>query len=107
MGFSLTIQLTESVYCQHQGLVFFAEAEPNLLCAERGIGVEARAGDAGDAYFANQVACEFNVVFEAKAADVSHDVISAIWAKRFETRFLKFRQDQIATRAIVGLNLIV
>jgi hypothetical protein len=89
----LGVELAQSFRGQHERLVFFAEAEANLLRTERGIGIEARAGNAGNADFANQMACELDIVFKTEATDVSHDIVSAIWASRFESRFLKFRQN--------------
>src|SRR5439155_20453353 len=53
------------------------------------------------------MAREFNIVFKAESADVSHDVIGAVGRESSKTCFFKFGQNQIAARAIVSLQLIV
>src|SRR2546430_2924431 len=103
----LRAQLFQTFGRQHQRLVFLAETEANLLRAKCWIAVEARPGHAGYADFANQMTSEFDVVFEAEAADVGHDVISPVRPKSSKTCFLKFRQNQIAPRFVVLLQLLV
>src|SRR5438270_10097986 len=103
----LSPQLLQALSRQQKRLVFLAETEPNLLCAECRIAVETRAGHASDTDFANQMAREFNIVFETESADIGHDVIGAVGRESSKTCFFKFGQNQIAARAIVSLQLIV
>src|SRR5256885_12036529 len=103
----LSAQLLQAFGRKQKRLVFLAETETNLLRTQRRNAVEARAGHAGDANFANQMAREFNIVFETESADIRHDVIGAVGRKSSKTCFFKFGQNQIAARAIVSLQLIV
>src|SRR2546425_9948633 len=83
----LTAQFLQTFRSKQKRLVFFAETETDLLCAERRNAVEARAGNASHADFANQMAREFNIVFETESADIGHDVIGAVGRKSSKTCF--------------------
>src|SRR5260370_40981836 len=104
---TLACQLFQTLRGQHQRLVFLAETKANLLRAQRGIAVEARARNTGDADFANQMAREFHIIFETKGADVGHDVISAVRRESSKTRALELRQNQITASLIIRLKPIV
>src|SRR2546421_12544861 len=75
---TLSTQFLQTLRGQHQRFVLLTKTEANLLRAFRGIAIETGTRHAGNADFANQVTREFNVILEAKAADVGHDVISAV-----------------------------
>src|SRR5713226_9979620 len=53
------------------------------------------------------MARELDVVTETESADVGHDVISAVGRESSKTCLLKFGQDQIAARFVIGLQPIV
>src|SRR2546423_12720983 len=78
---TLQAQFVQSLAGAQQGLVLFAEAEADLLCAARRVAVKRRAGDAGDADLLDEMARERNVVREAERADVGHDVVRAVGAE--------------------------
>src|SRR5437870_721736 len=103
----LSAQLLQAFRGKHQRRVLLAKAKSNLLRTQCRLAVEARAGHAGDANFANQMAREFNIVFETESADVGHDVIGAVRSKSSKTCLFKFGQNQIAARTIVSLQLII
>src|SRR5207249_2586641 len=103
----LSAQFLQALSRQQQRLVFLAETETYLLRTQLWLAVETRAGHTGDANFADQMAREFNIVFETKSADIRHDVIGAVGRKSSKTCFFKFGQNQIAARPIVSLQLIV
>src|SRR6185295_5649302 len=79
-----TAQFLQTLNRRHQRFVFLTEAEAHLLRTQLRIAVEARAGHAGNANFADQMSREFNVVLESESADVGHDVISAVRPEGFE-----------------------
>src|SRR5207248_1998293 len=103
----LSAQLLQTLRGQHQRLILLAKTEAYLLRTLRRIAIKTGTRDTGDADFANQVPSELNVVFETKRADVGHDVISAVGRESPETCILKFRQNQIAARFVILLQLIV
>ena len=53
------------------------------------------------------MARKFYIVFETKLADAGHHIVSAVGTKGFESRVLEFRQNQIAARFVILLQLIV
>src|SRR5260370_42291157 len=96
-------QLLQTLSGKQERFVFLAKAKAHLLRAQRRIAVETRARHTRDADFANQVTREFHVVFETESTDVGHDVVSAVRRESPKACLLKFRQNQIAPRFVIGL----
>src|SRR5205807_711212 len=88
-----------------EGLVFLAEAEPDMGLAERLVVEEARAGDGGDAEVADEVPREGDVVAGAEGFDAGHDVVGAVGGLEVEADVDQGRAEAVAPRLVIGGEL--
>ena len=100
-------QVLQTLGSGGERFVAFAETEADLLRAERGIAVEGRTGHARDADLAHEKARELDIISEAEATDVGHDVVRAVGREDTEARIFERRQKRVAPRAILILKVLI
>src|SRR5258705_2353068 len=90
-----------------EGFITFAKTKPHLMPTVLGNTVEARPRNASHPNFSNQVPRKLNIIRKAKRRNVSHDVVSTVRHKSFETSLFQNRQEPVSPCAILGLQLVV
>src|SRR5580700_2040425 len=94
------MQAREAFGGGRERLFFLTEGEAHLMRPIGGVIVKARSRDNSDADPLDDVARKGNIVGEAKAGDVRHDVVGAAWAETLEAGILENAQHTIALDAI-------
>lgn len=98
--FSPNPQAAQQPRRRFQRLGLLAVAETYLSPPQRGVAVEAAAGDDGDAVGFDEPVGEGDVVIPAEAGDVGHDIVGAVWVVDLEACLAENVRHEVALFAV-------